>query len=55
VLLESLADTLLSGHPLGNAAVDAAALAGGDGLGGEVVDAGHEAVLNETAKGLEFG
>jgi hypothetical protein len=35
-----------------DAAVDAAALPGRDGLGGEVVDAGHEAVLNETTESL---
>lgn len=52
MLLEAFADALLGGHPLGHAAVDAATLAGRDGLGGEVVDAGHEAVLNESAEGL---
>lgn len=52
VLLESVADALLGGHPLQDAAVNAAALAGGDGFGGEVVDAGHEAVLDEAAEGL---
>lgn len=52
VLLEAVADALLGGHPLLDAAVDAAGLAGGDGFGGEVVDAGNEAVLNETAESL---
>lgn len=53
VLLEAIAHALLGGHPLLDAAVDAAGLAGGDGLGGEVVDAGHEAVLDETAESLD--
>lgn len=50
MLLEAVANALLGGHPLLDAAVDAAALPGRDGLGGEVVDAGHEAVLNETTE-----
>lgn len=45
VLLEAVADALLRGHPLEHAAVDAAALARRDGLGGEVVDTCGEAVL----------
>lgn len=52
MLLEAVADALLGGHPLLDAAVDAAALARGDGFGGEVVDTGHEAVLNKTAESL---
>lgn len=52
MLLEAVANALLGGHPLLDAAVDAAALPGRDGLGGEVVDAGHEAVLNETTESL---
>lgn len=52
MLLEAVTDALLGGHPLLDAAVDAAALAGGDGFGGEVVDAGHEAVLNKTTESL---
>jgi hypothetical protein len=48
VLLESVADTLLSDHPLLDAAADAAVLGSGKGLGSEVVDAGVEAVLDET-------
>ena len=52
VLLEAVAHALLGGHPLHDAAVDAAALARRDRLGGEVVDAGVEAVLDETAKCL---
>lgn len=55
VLLEAVADTLLGGHPLEDAAVDAARLARGEGLGCEVVDAAHEAVLDEPAKGLGMG
>lgn len=53
VLLEAVADSLLGGHPLLDATVDAAALARGDGLGGEVVDAGVEAMLHEAAESLE--
>lgn len=52
MLLESVADALLGGHPLRDASVDAAALLGGDGLGCEVVDAGVEAVLDETSESL---
>jgi hypothetical protein len=54
VLLESVADALLGDHPLLNAAADASVLAGRKGLGGEVVDAGVEAVLNETAVCLQL-
>jgi hypothetical protein len=52
VLLEAVANALLRGHPLKHAAVDAAALARRDGLGGEVVDARGEAVLDEAAESL---
>lgn len=52
MLLEAIADALLGGHPLEDAAVQAARLLGRERLGGEVVDTGGEAVLNETAKGL---
>lgn len=52
VLLEPIADTLLGGHPLEDAAVDAAVFFGGHGLGGEVVDAGGEAVLDEATECL---
>ena len=52
VLLETIAHALLRGHPLEHTAVDAAVFAGGDCLGGEVVDAGGEAVFNEAAEGL---
>lgn len=52
MLLEAVAHALLGGHPLEDAAVQAARLLGGEGLGGEVVDAGGEAVLDETAEGL---
>lgn len=52
VLLEALADALLRGHPLEDAAVKTAGLLGGEGLGGEVVDAGGEAVLDEAAESL---
>jgi hypothetical protein len=52
VLLEAVTDALLGRHPLQNAAVDAAVLLGGESLGGEVVDAGSEAVVDETAESL---
>lgn len=52
VLLEAVADSLLGGHPLLDTSVDAAGLTRGDGLGGEVVDAGDEAVLDEAAESL---
>ena len=55
VLLEAVADALLGGHPLEDAPVDAAVLLGGDGLGGEVVDARGEAVLDEAAECLYAG
>lgn len=55
MLLESVADALLSDHPLLDTAADAAIFAGGEGLGGEVVDAGIEAVLDKTAVGLRMG
>ena len=54
VLLEAVADALLRGHPLEDAAVDAAVFARREGFGGEVVDAAGEAVLDETAKGLSL-
>lgn len=52
MLLEAVADTLLCGDPFLDAAVDAAGFLGGEGLGGEVVNAGGEAVLNEAAESL---
>ena len=52
VLLEAVTDALLGGHPLQDTAVDAAVLLGGERLGGEVVDAGDEAVLDEAAECL---
>ncbi len=53
VLLEAVADALLGGHPLEDAAVDAAVFAGREGLGGEVVDARGEAVIDEAAESLQ--
>lgn len=53
VLLEALAHALLRGHPLEDAAVEAARLLGGERFGGEVVDAGGEAVLDKTAESLD--
>lgn len=52
MLLETIADALLCGHPLEDATVDAAVFAGREGLGGEVVDARGEAVLYETTESL---
>ena len=52
MLLEAVADALLRSHPLLDAAVDAAAFPVGNSLGGEVIDAGHEAVLDKTAESL---
>lgn len=52
VLLEAVADAGLGGHPLEDTAVEAAAFLRRDGLGGEVVNARVEAVLNEAAKSL---
>lgn len=52
VLLEALAQALLGEHLLLDAAGDAAGLAGGKGLGGEVVDAGGEAVVDEVTEQL---
>ena len=54
MLLETVANALLRGHPLEHAAVDAAALARRDGLGGEVIDARGEAVLDEAAESLVY-
>lgn len=54
VLLEALADTLLRGHPLEHAAVEASGFLGREGFGGEVVDAGGEAVLDKAAESLEM-
>ena len=55
VLLEALAQALGHGHGLLDAAGDAAGLAGRQRLGGEVVDAGHEAVVDEVAEQLWDG
>lgn len=55
MLLESLAHALLRSHPLENAAVEAAGFLGGERFGGEVVDAGGEAVLDKTAESLQVG
>ena len=52
LLLEAVAEALLGSHPLLDAAAEAARLAGGDGLGGEVVDAGVEAGFDKTAEGV---
>src|SRR4051812_1972793 len=43
---EALAQTGLGGHGLGDTATDAAGLAARESLGGEVVDAGAEAVVD---------
>lgn len=47
---ETLTEAGLGRHGLCDAAGDAAALAAREGLGGEVVDAGVEAVVHEVAK-----
>lgn len=53
MLLEALAHALLRGHPLEDAAVEAAGLLGGERFGGEVVDAGGEAVLDKTTESAD--
>lgn len=55
VLLEALGEASLGGHGLLHAAGDAAVLARRDGLGCEVVDAGHEAVVDQAAEELHEG
>jgi len=52
VLGEALAQPLRQGHLLLDAAGDAAGFAGRQGLGCEVVDAGHEAVIDQVAEEL---
>ena len=49
---EALAQAGLRRHGLGHAPADAARLAAREGLGGEVVDAGVEAAVDEGAEGL---
>ena len=55
MLLEALAEALGHGHVLLDAAGDAAGLAAGQGLGAEVVDARHEAVVYQVAEELLSG
>lgn len=55
VLLEALGEARVHGHGLLHAAGDAAALARGHGPGCEVVDAGHEAVVDQVAEELREG
>lgn len=50
VFLEALGQALLGVHKLLDAAGHALALAVGDGLGGEVVGAGSEAVVDEAGE-----
>jgi len=52
LLGEPLAQTGLGGHGLHDAAREAAILAARQGLGGEVVDAGVEAVIDEVSEEL---
>lgn len=52
VLLEALGEAGLCGHCLCHAAGDAAVLARRDSLGCEVVDAGHEAVVDQASEEL---
>ena len=54
-LAETLAQARLRRHGLEHAAADAAGLAAGKSLGGEVVDAGGEAVVYEVAEDLFVG
>lgn len=52
VFLEPLGQALAAGHVLLDAAGDAAVLALGHGLRGEVVDAGGEACVDKAAEEL---
>ena len=52
MLLETLGEASLGGHGLLHAAGDAAVLTRRDGLGCEVVDAGHEAVVDQASEEL---
>lgn len=52
LLREALSYPLATSHELLHAAVDAAGLARDEGLGGEVVDAGVEAAVDETGEHL---
>src|SRR3569833_661672 len=52
VLLEALAQAGGHGHGLLHAAGDAACLAVGEGFGGEVIDARHEAVVDQVSEQL---
>lgn len=54
-LAEALAQAGLRRHRLGHAPADAARLAAREGLGGEVVDAGVEAVVDEAGEDLRDG
>ncbi len=52
LLGEPLADALASSHELGDTAADTSGLAGDEGLGGEVVDAGVEAAVDQAGEHL---
>ncbi len=54
VLVEALVEALREGHLFLDAARDAARLAARKGLGGEVVDAGREARVDEVAEELLY-
>lgn len=54
MLLEPVGDALLRSHPLEDATIDAAALARGESLGREVVNAGDEAVLDKAVESLQM-
>ena len=54
LLSESLTDSLRASHKLGDAARDTSGLAGDQGLGGEVIDAGVEAAVDETGEHLRY-
>lgn len=53
LLGESLADSLATSHELGDAAGDTSGLSGDEGLGGEVVDAGVEAAVDQAGEHLQ--
>lgn len=53
-LAKAFSQTGLRGHGLEHAPADAAVLAAGHGLGGEVVYAGREAVVYQVGKDLCF-
>jgi hypothetical protein len=55
LFLEPLPDALTAGHELADASRDAAGLAGDQRFGGEVIDAGLEAMVDEVREHLRRG